>query len=205
MRLAHMVGVLGRAHDLVVGAHLSLCADCRARAESDTAVGGQFLEALPPAPLAPDALERAMERLGSSPPSGGDGSTGPADPPMPGPGGLPPPLCDLLRAARLRWVAPGIRQAVLMRRADGMLRLLRVRPAKALPRHGHSGTELTLVLEGAFLDETGHYGPGDLAEAGEGLDHRPVAKGVADCVCLVATLGPLRFGGLLGGMLQRVT
>lgn len=201
MRLAHVVGVLGRAHDLVVGAHLSMCIECRTRAEADTVVGGQFLKALPPARLAPGALERAMERLGSSH-GEGDASAGATEPPMPVTVELPAALGDLLRAARLRWLAPGIRQAILLRRADGMLRMLRVRPGKAIPRHGHSGTELTLVLEGSFADETGHYGPGDLAEAGEGFDHRPIADGVADCLCLVATLGPLRFRGLLGGMLR---
>jgi len=193
--------MLGRAHDLVVGAHLSLCTDCRSRAEADMVVGGQLLEALPPAPLAPGALERAMEGLGSFR-SEGDGNVGATEPAMPITGELPAALGDLLRAARLRWLAPGIRQAILVRRADGMLRMLRVRPGRALPRHGHSGTELTLVLEGSFADETGHYGPGDLAEAGEGLDHRPIADGVADCLCLVATLGPLRFRGLLGGLLR---
>lgn len=200
MRLAHVVGKLGRAHDLVVGAHLSRCAECRARAEADMVVGGQFLEALPPARLAPGALERTMERLGSS--LGEDDVSAGATEPPPVTGELPAALGDLLRAARLRWLAPGIRQAILLRRADGMLRMLRVRPGKALPRHGHSGTELTLVLEGSFADETGRYGPGDLAEAGEGFDHQPIADGVADCLCLVATFGPLRYRGLLGGVLR---
>ena len=66
---------------------------------------------------------------------------------------------------RLRWLAPGVRHAVLLRgRTEGTLRLLRVRPGTALPRHAHRGTELTLVLEGAFADETGRHGPYDLVE-----------------------------------------
>ena len=199
MRLAHMVGVLGRPHDLVIGAHLSLCAHCRAQAEADLAVGGQLLEALPPSQLASGALERALEALGPSPRES-EGDTGVAESPALVPGQLPAELDDLLRIAPLRWLAPGVRQAILLRRADSMLRLLRIRPGKAVPRHGHNGTELTLVLEGTFADETGHYGLGDLVEAGEGLDHKPVATGVVDCVCLVATLGPLRFRGLLGNL-----
>ncbi|MBL6081381.1 cupin domain-containing protein [Belnapia sp. T18] len=69
-----------------------------------------------------------------------------------------------VRNARLRRLAPGIRHAVLLRGPDGeTLRLLRIKPGTALPRHSHRGTELTLVLKGAFADETGHYGPGGLA------------------------------------------
>jgi putative transcriptional regulator len=202
MLLAHAVGVLGQAHDLVVAAHLSLCPDCCARSEADTAIGGQLLDAFPPTPLAPDALERALERmetLGSE----GDGAAEDTKASNPAAGGFPPALSEMLHAAHPRWLAPGVRQAILLRRADGMLRLLRVRPGKALPRHGHHGTELTLVLEGAFADERGHYGPGDLAEADEGVDHRPVAEGTVDCVCLVATLGRLRFGGMFGGLMGR--
>lgn len=202
MLLAHAVGVLGQAHDLVVAAHVSLCPDCRARSEADTAIGGQLLDTLPPTPLAPQALERALEcveTLGS----GGDGEAEATKASTPAASGLPPALRDMLRTAHPRWLAPGVRQAILLRRADGTLRLLRVRPGRALPRHGHNGTELTFVLEGAFVDGRGHYRPGDLAEADEGVDHRPVTEGAADCVCLVATLGRLRFGGVFGGLIGR--
>ena len=110
--------------------------------------------------------------------------------------------------ARLRWLAPGLRHAVLLRGPEsGTLRLLRVAPGTALPRHSHRGTELTLVLAGAFAEETGRYGPGDLAEVGEAVSHRPMAEGPEDCVCLVATQGRLRFGALLGrifGALARI-
>lgn len=198
--LAHAVGVLGQAHELVVAAHLSFCADCRAKAELEMAVGGQLLNVLPPTPLSPGALERAMNALGSD--DGDDAAA--AEPLRQGAGDLPDVLHDLFQAVRPRWLAPGIRQAILLRRADGVLRLLRIGPGKALPHHSHHGTELTLVLEGAFADERDRYEPGDLAEADEGVSHRPVTEGAADCVCLVATLGRLRFGGIFGGLIRRV-
>jgi putative transcriptional regulator len=160
------------------------------------AVGGALLDELPPTPLAPGALQRVTERLG------GDAG-GPARAPEAQrtsayhAEAAAVPLG--LRDARLRWLAPGLRHAVLLRGpTDGTLRLLRVRPGTALPRHAHRGTELTLVLEGAFSDETGRYGPGDLAEVEGETSHRPVAEQGADCVCLIATEGRLRFGGLLG-------
>ena len=39
----------------------------------------------------------------------------------------------------------------------------------AVPDHGHRGTELTLVLQGAFRDETDRFGPGDVEIADEAL------------------------------------
>jgi putative transcriptional regulator len=201
MLMAHAVGVLGRAHDLVVAGHLSLCAGCRAAAEADMAVGGRLIDALPPTPLGPDALERALARIQSLGKAGDEAENTPES--TVDARSLPAGLCEMLEAAHPRWLAPGVRQALLLRRAEGTLRLLRVRPGKALPRHGHHGTELTLVLEGAFADERGRYGPGDLAEADEETEHRPLAEGVDDCVCLVATVGRLRFGGVLGGLMGR--
>ena len=110
-----------------------------------------------------------------------------------------------LRDVRLRWLAPGVRHAVLLRGpTEGTLRLLRVRPGTALPRHAHRGTKLTLVLEGAFADETGRHGPYDLVEVEGEESHRPVAEEPADCVCLIATEGRLRFGGLLGALFGAV-
>jgi putative transcriptional regulator len=62
---------------------------------------------------------------------------------------------------------------------------------------------LTLVLQGAFVDETDRFGPGDIEVANEDLQHMPVADIGADCICLAATDAPLRFRGLVPRMTQR--
>jgi len=147
-----------------------------------------------------------MERLDDRPdPAAAAGGVAPAGEVPVAAGPLPAALRGFgLPARRLRWLAPGLRHAVLLREpgpAGGVLRLLRVRPGAAIPRHAHRGAELACVIEGTFADETGRYGPGDLTEADEGVSHRPLAEGPADCVCLVATQGCLRFGGLLGPLL----
>ena len=203
----YAAGALWEAARPVVAAHLARCPDCRAKLELAEAVGGLLLEELPPTPLAPDALRRAMERLDDVPQPAAAGA-GDAAPGAQAPAGAAAePLAATLRGLglpvrRLRWLAPGLRHAVLLRggpgRGGGTLRLLRVKPGAAIPRHAHRGAELTLVLEGAFADETGRYGPGDLAEAEAEIIHRPVAEGPADCVCLVAAEGLPRFGGWLG-------
>ena len=198
----HAARALWPAAALVVEAHLAHCPDCRGKIGLIEEVGGLLVDGLPPTPLSPDALERMMVRL--------DEATGPAalgsslTAQDPSPIELPAALQGLLHAARPRWVAPGVRHALLLREGNlgGTLRLLRVSPGTALPRHDHRGLELTFVLEGAFADEAGRYGPGDLAEVEEGVSHRPVAEEPADCVCLIAARGRLRFGSLLARLLQ---
>lgn len=197
--VAYAAGGLWEGAAVVVGAHLVHCARCAATVRLAEKVGGVILDSLPPAPVAPGMLERTMSRLNGVP----DGITVNADVPHPrrvtaAPGESQSRVSSLLHDAEWRWLAPGIRRAVLLRGpGEGALHLLRVRPGTALPQHSHRGTELTLVIAGAFVDEAGRYGPNDVAEADEAVSHEPVAEGSGECVCLIATQGRLRFGTLL--------
>lgn len=196
--VAHAAGTLRAAALRVVRGHLDLCPQCREGVRLAEAVGGILLDELPPTPLAPGAARQTSARLG-----GETGRT--AQPTAPEAETEPQATPHDFRDVRLRWLAPGVRHAVLLRDpAEGTLRLLRVTSGTALPRHAHRGVELTLVLEGAFADEAGRHGPGDLVEVDGEASHRPVAEGSVDCVCLVATEGRLRFGGLLGALFGAV-
>ena len=73
-----------------------------------------------------------------------------------------------------------------------------MRAGRQVPQHTHEGSELTVVLDGAFHDETGHYGRGDLVIADSSLDHRPTADEEQDCLCLAVTDAPLRLTGRFG-------
>lgn len=96
----------------------------------------------------------------------------------------------------------GVRQAILPTAKGATARLLFIPAGQAVPDHGHRGTELTLVLRGAFRDATDRFGPGDLEIATEELEHTPVAEAGVDCICLAATDAPLRFSGLIPRLLQ---
>ena len=72
-----------------------------------------------------------------------------------------------------------------------------------MPEHGHGGAELTLVLRGAFHDETGRYARGDVADLDETVEHQPVVTDAGgDCICLIASEKPERFHGLVARLLQ---
>ena len=109
-------------------------------------------------------------------------------------------------ASAVRWrpLGMGVRQAILPTSDSATARLLYIPAGAAVPDHGHKGTELTLVLQGAFSDATDRFGRGDLEIADEDLEHTPVAEAGQDCICLAATDAPLRFTGLIPRMLQPI-
>lgn len=198
--MAYSAGTLPEAFSLVVATHVSMCDDCRARlAEFDT-VGGAVLERAATATMAPGSLEATMRLIASQPPQQKTA-------PMPRSRGVfPTPLQDYvggdLSAVRWRPIGMGVRQAILPTSKDATVRLLHIPGGVAVPDHGHHGMELTLVLQGAFRDETDRFGPGDIEIADETMEHTPVAEAGPDCICLAATEGKLRFNALLPRIAQ---
>ncbi|RUM25137.1 transcriptional regulator [Rhizobium vallis] len=73
--------------------------------------------------------------------------------------------------------------------------LMWIRQGRALPAHTHKGMELILILDGAFNDERGRFGPGDISIADETIDHRPVAEKDRPCIAFAVSDGPVRLTG----------
>jgi len=202
--VAYGSGALGEGLALVVATHLLYCAACRAKARDVEALGGALLEELPPTALAEDAYAKTLPRLGAVEAKPAQQHRPPAN------GGFSPPgpLGDYLggHVSENDWrrIMPGLsRVAVLPRgKAGANTQLLRVAPGTALAHHGHRGLELTVVLQGGYSDDLGHFGVGDVAETDDAIRHRPVADPGADCICLIATSGRLRFSGLIGRLIQ---
>ena len=200
--LAHAAGALPEPLALIVATHLALNPAARARYRRYEAVGGVLLETIEPEALACDAWARAEACLDAEHP----------EPPrhhhaMPaGDLTLPRPLRDYLPAplGGLRWRSYGaVAEIGLPLEAPGYsTTLVRVRAGRQVPQHTHEGRELTLVLDGAFHDETGRYGRGDLAIADGSLDHRPTADASRDCLCLTVTDAPRRLTGSIGRWLN---
>ncbi len=191
--LAHAAGMLPEPHRIVMRTHLALCNDCDPSAHLATELGGVLFDALPPAEMSNDALARTLSRLG-------DRETGSV------PRRTPTTAAEFA-TGRWWWLGSGLRLMPLRPRDadDARLDLIRVAPGVALPSHGHTGTELTCVLQGAFSDETGEYHTGDMAEGDADLQHQPLALATGrDCICLIATTGRLRAHGWLARLMQRL-
>jgi len=72
-----------------------------------------------------------------------------------------------------------------------------IRPGRAVPAHTHKGVEMFLVLDGAFSDRRGRYGPGDISVADESVDHRPIAEKDRPCIGFSVVDQPLKLTGSL--------
>ncbi|WP_373283291.1 ChrR family anti-sigma-E factor [Frigidibacter albus] len=195
--MGYAAGTLPEAFSLVVATHLSLCDDCRARSEAYDALGGSLLGALETAELAEDSLQATLRRIAAGPPSERPRKSGAL---------FPAPLQDYvggdLAAVRWRPVGMGVRQAILRTDRNATARLLYIPAGAAVPDHSHRGRELTLVLQGAFRDEDGRFGPGDIEIADEAVQHTPTAEAGLPCICLAATDAPLRFRSLIPRLAQ---
>ncbi len=197
-------GAASPSLELLIATHLSLCPACREQVSMLEAVGGSLLEATAPAGGEDgDGLDRLLARLDGPPPP----------PPRParrlsGPPGaaLPQPLADHLAGlGGITWrrVTDGLSWMELPGGADGeKLKLLRVAAGAPMPRHTHLGSELTLVLTGAFRDGDQVFRRGDLCLADTDTDHSPVAEPGEDCICLAYTDAPLRLTGPIGRLLN---
>ena len=86
--------------------------------------------------------------------------------------------------------------------AQSSLRLLRIKKGRKVPEHGRNGQEMTMILQGAYEDEIGHFGVGDVADLDVDIEHQPVVVSEEDCICLAATEAPTRFKGLAGRIMQ---
>lgn len=193
----YSAGTLPEAFNLLVATHVSLCDECRARLGALDAVGGAVLDACESVAMDDGALAATLARLDFAPE--------PAVVQTPA-AVFPAPLRDYVggdaEAVRWRSVGGGVRQAILKTSTAASARLLYIPGGMAVPDHGHQGTELTLVLQGAFHDETDRFGRGDVEIADEDLEHTPTALPGEPCICLAVTDAPLRFNSLIPRLLQ---
>lgn len=205
---AYAAGTLTEAPSVLVATHLALCPSCRAVVAGYEEVGGTLLEETAPASMSSDALSRALDALDEQPRE----TAAPKSQSQPRPAEeaaplLPQPLRGYLgnglEAKGWRSFGRGFRQRELLRDRSGfVVHLLDIAPDTAMPHHGHAGEELTMVLQGGFSDETGHYLRGDVAAMDEHGEHRPVADPGENCICVTVSNAPVRLTGFLGRLLQ---
>jgi putative transcriptional regulator len=194
-------GTLDEGRSLVIATHLAACAACRRRVATFECVGGALLEGMPASPMAAGALARTLERIDAP-------AVAAAASPSSPPGGdetvvYPAPLSHYALGP-WRWRGRGVyyRRVPMPREAGTNVFMLKAKPGTKLPRHTHTGTELTCVLKGAFRHDHGRYGPGDVDDADDTMEHWPRVEPGEECICLVALQGQIRFAGLIGRLLQ---
>jgi len=203
--MSFAAGALPEALSAVIGTHLVACPSCCATVREMDAIGGCLLGALeataridrtPKLSLETQTTAAAMAGAAARDP----GSVRAAD--------IETAIARLsgYPLSNMPWQRLGFgvwhHPIKLQGEHAGDLRLLKVQRGQAMPEHGHGGCELTLVLHGAYTDEIGTFGAGDVADLDDSVEHRPVANADAGCICLVASEQRARFTGMIGRLLQ---
>ena len=192
-------GALTPGRSLVLRAHLGVCPGCRASVRLAEAVGGALMGELAPAEMARDALDQALARIERPP-------APVAVPTVRANGNWIRVPTDVLIAAerRRRWAAPGVWVAPVTRdrRTGERCYLLGVGRGIAVPKHTHKGVEMICVLTGAYDDRGEMHHPGDFAENGEAVEHKPRVTMDGECVCLIAADNALVARDLIGWIMQ---
>jgi putative transcriptional regulator len=201
----YVAGALPEAFGLVIAAQASLDPETRARLADLEAIGGALLEEGPAVEMREDALAATLARIAAAGDDAPEADVAPS-PDSPDCEVLPAPVRAYVGGglADVRWrpVGMGAKQAILHETGEASVRLLSIPAGCEMPDHGHHGTEMTLVLKGAFLDGGARYARGDVEVVDEDVAHHPVADIGEECICLVACEGRLKFSGLLPRMAQ---
>ena len=207
--IAYSAGQLSEAFNLVVATHISLCDECRAALGSYDSIGGVLLEnailetddteaggrdqaSLPDLQATMALIKSTVNTPNVAPQMRSD------DTPAP----LAAYIGDTLDNIKWKPVSMGVKQSILKTSSEATARMLFIPAGVAVPNHGHNGTELTLVLRGAYADEADRFQHGDVEIADEDMQHTPIADVNEDCICLAVTDAPLKFSGLLPRLMQ---
>ncbi|MFC5524354.1 ChrR family anti-sigma-E factor [Rhodanobacter ginsengisoli] len=203
--LSYSAGALPAALAVVASAHLERCTTCRARLLDADQIGGVLMQQqrvdLPSEEARVAMLARLDVEPALEPPAPPVDVVAEADPDRL-PSALHPWFGHSLRALRWRRVAPGVQRILARDISGGDLMLLRIAPGSKLPLHSHRGNELTMILDGAYDDMLGHFGPGDVADLDGETNHQPVTSPGVPCICVAATDAPLKFSGWVARTLQ---
>lgn len=186
--MEYAAGTLDLAQSLIVMAHLSLSPQARHIVRDCERLGGAMLDkGCEPVAMNSNSLESVLGRIGREQPA-------PQRPQRPAslPEDAEIPQCFeeyivCRPATQLRWrtVHPGIDAFMLpLECRRSRTHMMRMQPGTISPLHRHRGLELTLILDGALMDETGVYEYGALIVSDEEEAHAPKACTRRGGVCI---------------------
>ncbi len=200
LMLDYAAGTMSPALELAIATHLTFCPHCRNTSRLMDSVGGQLLVEAAGTASSVLSFDRVMARISVEQVS----ASAVAEPDrVVFPRALRDALGSDLEGVPWKRLGMGAYHYVIpVNDPAATARLLRIPAGRPVPVHTHKGTELTVVLCGAFSDATGSYGRGDLQEADDTLLHQPHAAPAEDCVCLAVTQEPLRFESWAARLVQ---
>lgn len=210
--VAYASGAVDEQTSVLIATHLTYCPECREEIARHEEIGGALLDVLG-AGDAGDAPDEAPNITAS------DSNMVSHDEDAPLPKGsladiAPTPLLkyvyDLTGKTdleQLTWTfyGVGIDRAVLVDGPEGpLVRLLKARPGAKFPHHRHLSEELTVVIQGAYKDNTGRYDVGDVQCVPMEVAHQPIVEEGDVCIALVVSERPTVPTKFLARVAQRL-
>lgn len=192
----YAAGYLNHGMAVLVASYVTLSSDARRRLDELESLNGVLLNEAEPVSVSSTMLKDLQGLLDDVPAEAEETPVEVVNQDLPSP--LRQFINQPIEEAKWRFAYPGVRQMTLPIGDRGeKVKLLKIKPGKAAPRHSHDGVEATLVLRGAFSDGKRLFQRGDVAVADHDVKHRPRAQGDEDCICLAVTDGGLRFAGTI--------
>jgi putative transcriptional regulator len=188
----YVAGTLPTPARVLVEAHLELKPKNRIKVANLESMAGLELMDIDPVPLSNrDAMLAAV--LASAAPEASTRDVGGSE------RVFPKALYDFVGfdANEVPWRTrmPGFKEYDIGEIEGCHVNLFWIKPGRTVPAHTHEGSEISLVLDGAFSDARGHYGRGDISVADDSVDHRPNADMGRPCIGLAVMDAPLKLTG----------
>ena len=203
------LGNLSVGFETVLSAHIGSCAACRQNVKLAEELGGDILSSLPGAAIsvATDSHEICAEHSAGDEEIDRSGDSGSRARETVTPESfehfVKTYLHSSINALKWRTIGKGLQICQLSNEDEVRLWMLKAQPGTVLPEHSHLGSELTMVLEGAYFCGSDIFRAGDIEDADEETLHRPVVTQDAQCICLAVTEGDLQFQSWIPRVLQR--
>ena len=205
--LDYASGAASEPISLLVATHLALCPCCRRKVAEYEAIGGALVNDCESEKISCELKSETLSVLDNFSEVEISHDTSTSKRPADTKAGIPQPLSGYCGDADSKdmwqWAGFGIKKIPLLESHDNFeCYMLAIRGGKKVPSHDHGGSEWTLVLDGAFTDEAGHFSRGDMVEMREGEEHQPIADAGKDCICLVVAEAPVSLTGSVGRLLN---
>lgn len=193
--MLYAAGSLSERFSLVTAAHAEWCPQCRQQIREAEQLGGVMLDRVTPMAMSGSGFETCLSAaMNIEPESAPRPSTGPLTTEIPSV--LATRLDRDLDVLPWKRLVQGIWHYALHTTDDdesGWIRLWRFEPTSRLPHHRHQNQEMSLVIQGGYRDQLGHFAVGDCADLDAGDAHSPQVDSDDDCIALIATNAPIKF------------
>ena len=197
-------GALSKPLEVLMETHMAMNPDSARAFRMMMQIGGALLEDEEPVSMSEGSWDKILADISSAEPE-----TSPADNDNRAAVSdfLPRPIADYVPSldCKTSWkrLSRGLSEHVIDFGTDiGKASIYRIDPGVAVPSHSHQGSEVTLVLAGGFTDETGNFGPGDIAVQQNGAVHKPVADDDGECIVFAVNEGGIQLTGPIGMVLN---